>query len=501
MSSLRPEQLAIKSDYSVKNSNWLRLEFGGNVNEAVRPRISYAFQIFAAIYGYRVAESGEDGAAAIFYSDEPAANHEKGFWVPARYRADPGPLNLEKTELTKRQYAGEDFCFFFGVDHETGNPDWLGEIFEWLSCSYERRVVERDSIGRIPFSHTVFAQQHLSPRKPYAMMAMAWLQNELTCSGVESLPKASSPTALAEHLVVSSHDIDFYFTSKSSALARLFKNLVIGLQIYKSWPFFAWNARQVFRVLAGKRVGDYLGPLLKASREHDFQSTIFAVAENGHRRDPNYRLEDLAADLKLCLNQGFSLGLHGSYQSIIEKSSLRRESTLIQKALAVKPRGGRQHWLRFGQHGKFFETVAGAGLTYDSTLGFAETAGFRNGASFAFPPYDFKNERAYPFLEIPLVLMDGSLEAAARASGENPNAIAEEILEQSRKWGWGGIAADWHNPIEPIQVPEEINQIFWKQVKNQGANREKWINADEFLKHCLGRYQNAGLLTGVRLDA
>jgi hypothetical protein len=74
--------------------------------------------------------------------------------------------------------------------------------------------------------------------------------------------------------------------------------------------------------------------------------------------------------------------------------------------------------------------------------------------------------------------MDESVETSARASGENPETITEDILEQSRRWGWGGIAADWHNPIEPIQVPEEINQVFWRQVINQKKNREKWIDAD-----------------------
>jgi hypothetical protein len=53
---------------------------------------------------------------------------------------------------------------------------------------------------------------------------------------------------------------------------------------------------------------------------------------------------------------------------------------------SVEPSGVRQHWLRFAQHERFFEAVADAGLTYDSTLGFAETAGFRNGRASHFLP-------------------------------------------------------------------------------------------------------------------
>jgi len=141
--------------------------------------------------------------------------------------------------------------------------------------------------------------------------------------------------------------------------------------------------------------------------------------------------------------------------------------------------------------------VEEAGLTYDSTLGFPETVGFRNGANFAFPPYDFKREKAYEFLEIPLVIMDGGLQAASVASRAKPQEIADEVLNESRKYGWGGISALWHNPVEPIQVPEETNQVFWNCARRRGEYGEKWMSADEFVACVLPRYQNAGLLQGV----
>lgn len=499
--SPRIEQLVCDTASVARAPVSLHLHFGEEVCAAVRPRILYAVRVFAAIYGYQVAEAHQSTDVRIFYSEKPPAiAYSQGVWVPARYHAElPPPCDLE---LTRREYAGENFALFFGVDRNTKNPDWLGEIFEWLSCSHERRITQRDAIGRIPYAHSVFAQQHISPRKPHASLLMAWLQNEIVNpGGTESLPKPASPAPDAWHLVVCSHDVDFYFTSKSSALVRLLKNLVIACQAYHSWSFFTWNALQLFRVVAGKRVGEYLGPLCRASQEYDFRSTIFAVSNRRHRRDPNYDLAELAPDLKSCAENGFSIGLHGSYESVTEKSSLLQELAAMRKSLGTKPLGTRQHWLRLGGHQSFFDTIESAGLVYDSTLGFAEVAGFRNGACFAFPPYDFKREQPYPFLEIPLVLMDGNVEAAARLSGENADAIAEEILAESRRWGWGGIAADWHNPTEPIQVPDEINQIFWRQVRNQKSNGERWVSAEEFIACCLRRYQGAGLLRDVRLDA
>jgi len=419
---------------------------------------------------------------------------------PARYRIrgkdEPVPL------LTAHIHANKTFYLVYGVDDETRNPDWLAEIFEWLSCGHEVGRTARDSIGRFPFSDSVFSRQGISPRQPHAMLMMSWLESLLRCGGSsQGLPKAPSPVPGVEHFVICSHDVDFLYTGKLSSLLRLCKNLAISIWPYRSWSFFVWNLRQILAVVAGRRIGEYLRPLHEASREYDFQSTVFVVSNRAHRRDPNYRIEDVARQLAVGVSPGFSVGLHGSYTSSIEAGDLASEARAIESSLATKPLGNRQHWLRFGDHEQFFRTLEDAGFLYDSTLGFSETPGFRNGACFAFPPYDFKNERPYPFLEIPLVLMDGNVEADSRSSGEKADAIANEVLESSRRWGWGGISALWHNPIEPVQVPESINSIFWDCVRNQRAHQEKWISADEFLRLSLKRYQDAGLLLGARIDA
>jgi hypothetical protein len=254
MPSLRTEQLALELGDSSRHSGLLRLEFGAEVTEGIRPRILYALRVFAAVYGYRVSERDETCVSTIFYGDQRGASGETPHvWVPALYFADL--VQSRKFQFTKRRYAGENFFLFFGVDRQSGNPDWLGEIFAWLSGDYERSVIERDAVGRIPFSHTVFAEQRISPRKPYAIMAMAWLQHEMTGpAGREFLPKAASPSTFAEHFVVCSHDVDFYFTSKWPVLTRLFKNLAIAVRPYGSWSCFSWNSRQIFAVHEGRRV-------------------------------------------------------------------------------------------------------------------------------------------------------------------------------------------------------------------------------------------------------
>jgi len=408
-------------------------------------------------------------------------------------------LNGSTPKLTKHSYADETICLFHGIDEATGNPDWLGEIFEWLSSSHEMSLQGRDAVGRIPYSEMIFTRENISPRKPYATFLMSWMENVLRNGpGIQALPKAPSPLPGIEHIVVCSHDIDFYYVDKKSTLLRLIKNLGISFRLYGSFSYFSSNSAMILELLGGKRVGDYLPALLEAIEKCDFQSTLFVVPCQKHRRDPNYRLEALAPHLALARKKGFPVSVHASYNSIIENDSLESEVAALEKTTGQKPIGSRQHWLRFDQHRKLFEAIEREGLLFDSSLGFAEMVGFRNGASFAFPPYDFRKEKPHEFLEIPIALMDGNLESTARLLKEDPQELADEILEQSRKWGWGGIATLWHNPMEALSVPKEINNVFWNCARRQRKHGEKWMSAESFLSCSLERYRAAGLLQGVK---
>jgi hypothetical protein len=328
---------------------------------------------------------------------------------------------------------------------------------------------------------------------------MAWMENSLrNGDAIEALPVAPSPVPKVKHFVVCSHDIDFFYTGRPAAITRLVKNLGIGLCNYRNWPFFAWNAKSIPRALRGEHIGEYLPQLLDLLEGLEFRSTLFVVGRHAHRRDPDYQLNHLRPHLVAAERRGFRVGVHGSYQSCIEAGTLAPEIREIEGVTGSRMKGGRQHWLRFDSHERLFDMVAEAGLAYDSTLGFPETVGFRNGANFAFPPYDFKHEKAYEFLEIPLAIMDGGLQTASASSEAKAQEIADEVLNESRKYGWGGISTLWHNPVEPIQVPEEINQVFWECARKRGEYGEKWMSAEEFLECALPRYHNAGLLLGVQ---
>lgn len=333
------------------------LTFGEEVPASVRPRIEYAFRVFGAIYGHAVLKAEPNctsKATRFVYGKNPAElNGARAVHIPWRYT--PNSRSESSFKLVRHRYLDEDFLLSYGLDPHTGNPDFLGEIFEWLSSSYETRIVARDDVGRIPYSEMVFERQQISPHKPHALLLMAWMENVLRNVGpATSLPKAPSPIRGTDHTVICSHDVDFYHADRPTTLIRLLKNLGISCRPYRSFSYFRSNLAMMSALLDGKRVGDYLPHLLEAGKQQGFSSTVFVVPRRTHRRDPNYQLSGLRGRLAELSKNGFRVGLHGSYTSIVESEALASEAAAIEEATGRKAVGSRQHWLRFDRHEKLF---------------------------------------------------------------------------------------------------------------------------------------------------
>ena len=175
----------------------LGLEFGSEVPSRVRARMSYAFRVFAAIYGHRVVDGTDDASTVRCFYGDSAAGQVSGLHIPARYVLRPSQDAAPAPALTA--YAEEEIYLFHGRDPVSGNPDWLGEIFEWLSAADESSAPERDSIGRISYPQSVFARHAISPLRPYASLIMAWFENFVSGpAGVEHLAAAPSPVPMPD---------------------------------------------------------------------------------------------------------------------------------------------------------------------------------------------------------------------------------------------------------------------------------------------------------------
>lgn len=472
------------------------LKFGPEASSACRSRMAFAFRLFCAVYGHRPLlnrEEEELADACVCYGPPDRLDRRKATlflqhlagvrppWVPA-----PPP-----TEFT-REGEHTVLCHAPAPGRE---PDWLGEIFEWVSCADEYSVGERDAVGRIPFSATYLGRNCLSAQIPYAAVAMRFLQQAL-CRKLNR--KVEPPASLlhgAAHYVVSTHDIDYWPAGRLEDAYRLAKNALISLAISKR-PLLStrqlWLALQV--IFGGNDPLHGIYHLGRDELRHGIESTYFFLTCHRHRRDANYTINrtDVFRQIHLLTEAGMEVGAHGSYTSVDLPDRLAGECESLRKA-GVYVWGSRQHWLRFTLD-RLIPAVERCGVRYDSSLGWADRIGFRGGACFAFPPYNFKEERPATFLEIPLVIMDQSLHE--NFSNAKDGVIqAEALLATSRQYGWGGVSVLWHPAaFGGGWLSAETGEAFWRLLDEGKKAGDCWLSARAFLEAIRQRYIDVGLL-------
>jgi hypothetical protein len=105
---------------------------------------------------------------------------------------------------------------------------------------------------------------------------------------------------------------------------------------------------------------------------------------------------------------GFDVGLHGSYHSAVEPGLLAEQRAALERATHLEVTTTRQHFLHWDIR-TTPRLQAEAGLLADTTLGFNRAVGFRAGTSLPFAHFDHERDSALELLQIPLIVEDGPL--------------------------------------------------------------------------------------------
>lgn len=470
------------------------LQFAPEQSPRHRARLAYAFRLFCSIYGHEavVGDTRDSSAEVSLTYDQKVPDHRcvcltQADVVRPLSQAAPNPTTFSKD--------GEQTFLFYRPLAER-EPDWLAEIFEWVSCADEYSCTERDSVGRVPFIAGYVGRHGLNPRVPYAGVAMAFLQKAIARIKPQLSLRPQAPSPSTHHFVINTHDVDFLPRGVMPSSYRLAKNALISLFLHRSGKAALTQSVRAAAVAFGMRDPlDQVALLAGREKSRKTSASYYFLCHRGHRRDGNYSIEEASTtDLMHVLEktEQMEIGVHGSYCSLEPEENLAAEFNELRQ-LGFRPLGGRQHWLRFTMP-KLVRAVQGADAAYDASIGWPYHVGYRAGACFAFPPYDFEHEAPAGFLELPLVLMDGATLRTDGHEGNGPQAVAE-TLNLSRRYGWGGISVLWHpTAFGGGQYPPEVGDFYWTLLRDGDSSGETWLSASSFVRTVWQRYENAGLL-------
>jgi hypothetical protein len=150
-------------------------------------------------------------------------------------------------------------------------------------------------------------------------------------------------------------------------------------------------------------------------------------------------------------SRGHEIGYHASIDTYQDAALIRKEVALLRGAceqIGAKqaPHGSRQHYLRI-QVPVTIRHLAQAGIAYDTTLGYADHAGFRCGTCWEHPFYDLQERRLAGIVERPLVVMDCSItddQYMGLGVGEEALETMVELAGACRRVS-GDFTLLWHN--------------------------------------------------------
>jgi hypothetical protein len=442
-------------------------------------RLRYAFSAYAALHGIRVVD-GHSADVCVAHGDtgELADVILAAGYMP-RPGSEPAPAPVWVDGMP---------CFHLAPG---GEPDVLGEVFEWLGAPHEMACTDVDDVGRVPPENTLAGTHGLDRRIPWANKWLARLHSAVR-TALPGLPVAPPSPFGAPRTFVASHDLDHLSGRRLVNGRRVLKNVGIALahrREVRTGMQIVGAATHRIRRREPALVG--VDELLAGEAARGVRATYTVVAESTHRRDPGYSLDDdfVIRTLRRIAEDGHELAVHGSYRSLEEPGQLAREYEMLAYA-GFPASGGRQHWLRH-RGGELFAALREAGAQWDSTSGHPDVVGFRHGAAFPFLPYDLENERPHPIVEIPLVVMERALCTAADDPAAWPG-IATEVLRAAGEDGWGGTAVLWHDyAFTGTTLPVRLAEAYWA-VLDAG---DRWVTAAEVATAVRARWVAAGALT------
>jgi hypothetical protein len=249
-----------------------------------------------------------------------------------------------------------------------------------------------------------------------------------------------------------SHDLDYLYKTPQLRFKQTLFGLWNSLKCLKSGEFTlagkrVWNSIRFTTLSSDYWNFDYWEALEKSYEVSSvYYVYAYAVGTKGTWLiDPTYRLGNqtkLVEKLRQLRDEGFEIGLHGSYKSATDGELLRREKETLENLMGHTVEKTRQHWLRYDEgitpyiHEKLFQ--------YDSTLGWNDVPGFRNGCASRFRPYDHRNQRPFEYFETPMVLMDSHL--FDYAPGKEHERLADVLLmlDQLKTINFVHVAINWH---------------------------------------------------------
>ena len=168
-------------------------------------------------------------------------------------------------------------------------------------------------------------------------------------------------------------------------------------------------------------------------------------------------------------NQGWEVGLHGSYLSFKDLGLLKKEKSDLESITGHHVLGVRQHYLNLDQH--TWSRQVEAGFLYDASFGFTDDIGFKEDR---FRPFNPTSNRH--FYVVPLALMDTCVMRKKNPLGQAINIVSQ--AEEKRAC----LVLNWHQRVfNDKEFPGYMN-MYLRLIEECRSRKAHFFTIGEYVR-------------------
>lgn len=210
--------------------------------------------------------------------------------------------------------------------------------------------------------------------------------------------------------------------------------------------------------------------IMAVEEAYGARSSFFFMVQDPGSRDFAYRIEDCEEIIKELSDRGWDVGLHGGCTAYNDPVEMSEKKARLEHVLGKKVVGYRNHYIRM-RVPDTWEHIANAGFEYDTTLGYADCIGFRNGMCHPFRPFNLRTGEEIDIFEIPLAIMDTTLFFRMHMDFQRAWALTEQIIDTVERYH-GVLTVLWHNTHFSGDMAR-----FFEKILRYCAEKNAWMTS------------------------
>lgn len=178
---------------------------------------------------------------------------------------------------------------------------------------------------------------------------------------------------------------------------------------------------------------------------------------------------------------GGSIGIHYDKRHV-QEMRMQEDINVLEGVFECPINAGRAHFLIFDIK-RSFDIYGSAGIKLDTTCSYTDNVGFRFGTCYPFKPYNFKDNIEYDLYELPLIIMDVSLQSDMYMNLSPDEGLVRIKMLMDKVHKFNGIfTLLWHNSSFYTREWLSWEPIYEEAVKYAKSKGFEFVNADELIK-------------------